>query len=365
MAELNAVVINVNLSEAAFIVPHPGVSVIFANRGLVTAIDDGHRIQWLGSGKNDIKRQRLFLTLEFLLNCVYLQDASHFDFFMLGADTYRRDPLLHMILSLTHKYDLIPKGSDSDVIDQMQKCEQILQDVQDTTDAIQFVLKVMNIELSPSPQSPEDSFESANKLQYLKIRERCSQRTLNCQRRIDRINRTIETKNRLFNIHEATSVKQLTILAALFLPASLASSFLSMSQRFRDLGPLLYDWFGTFIFVGSASVAIFLLLRAALYVKGKLPKSWWSPREVWTLTRLVETGRHKFGPRVLVLIQVVVLLGLWGSVLACVTLGMFYNLGLGGRVLGYGVAGSAAFFVLTLVVMKAFFTVLDRIWETV
>lgn len=84
-----------------------------------------------------------------------------------------------MIVSLTQKYDPIPKGPGSDVIGRMKKCEQILQDVQDTTDAIHFVPKVMDIEVSPSPHCPGSSFESANKLQCLRIRERCSQRTLN------------------------------------------------------------------------------------------------------------------------------------------------------------------------------------------
>jgi hypothetical protein len=43
---------------------------------------------------------------------------------------------------------------------------------------------------------------------------------------------------------QSFSVTILTVLAAVFLPLSLASAILSMQYRFSELGPRLYDFFG-------------------------------------------------------------------------------------------------------------------------
>lgn len=69
--------------------------------------------------------------------------------------------------------------------------------------------------------------------------------------------------NEIFNVmsyrvaaKQATSVSQLTLLAAFFLPMSLASAILSMQTRFSDLNLVLYDFVGVVVILGTiASVA--------------------------------------------------------------------------------------------------------------
>ncbi|KAF2492991.1 hypothetical protein BU16DRAFT_95659 [Lophium mytilinum] len=283
--------------------------------------------------------------MDFLLTCVYLQEASYFeDFLLLDQEKFEDDPLFHMIFSLPHRFNQVPSGSDSDIIGQLQECEQILQTVQDVTGAILFLLKVMDLQPpSTSPTGGELSFECQHRAKYLRLRETCSQRVLNCERRIERINRTIETQNKLLNIRESTSVKRLTILAALFLPASLASSFLSMSTRFKNLGPLLYDWLGVLVIISSATIVLNFGVRAILYAKAKISRAIWSPWAGWTVGRKFERPVSKLASRIFVVMQLLVYLAVWGIILACFALGMFRDFKLGGRVLGYGIAGIAAF----------------------
>ena len=52
----------------------------------------------------------------------------------------------------------------------------------------------------------------------------------------------------------AIGVTRLTILAAIFLPASLSSSLLAMSTRFKDLNLLLYDFVGVFFLLGAMAL---------------------------------------------------------------------------------------------------------------
>lgn len=51
-------------------------------------------------------------------------------------------------------------------------------------------------------------------------------------------------KKSLTEERQADSVKRLTLLAAIFLPLSLASSLLSMGSRAKELGLLWYDYIG-------------------------------------------------------------------------------------------------------------------------
>ena len=66
---------------------------------------------------------------------------------------------------------------------------------------------------------------------------------------------------------QARSVKRLTLLAAIFLPLSLASSLLSMSTRTRDLGLLWYDFIGISSLLVIVMFFIYQSLRAQDIVK--------------------------------------------------------------------------------------------------
>ena len=56
------------------------------------------------------------------------------------------------------------------------------------------------------------------------------------------------------NKSSSAGVTRLTLLAAIFLPASLSSSLLAMSTRFKDLNLLLYDFIGVFFLLGALAL---------------------------------------------------------------------------------------------------------------
>ncbi|KIX92336.1 uncharacterized protein Z520_11944 [Fonsecaea multimorphosa CBS 102226] len=269
------------------------------------------------------------LTPDFLLTSVHMQPARSFDYFEINRE---RRQLLPMFLGIPHAYKKILRGSDAEVAYQPQTCAGILQDVQDVTEAILFLLTVLNLVSSGS----QINFESIHRMQYLKIREICSQRRLNCERRIERISRTLETRNKLLSMRESTSVKRLTILAAIFLPASLASSFLSMSTRFHELGPILFDWLGGFVLISSVTVVVYFAVKVILHLRSKGWRVYRPRRAYWAIGGKLDNGLEKLGARVSAALQLSLHLSIWALVLASFILGMFRSISLGNEVLFYG-----------------------------
>lgn len=117
------------------------------------------------------------------------------------------------------------------------------------------------------------------------------------------------------NFRQNNSVQRLTVLATLFLPMSLATGILSMGTRFKDLGPLLYDFFGVLVLVMTLVVVylavMFLLEHKLKYLR--LPAMF--------LTFVVVAG---YGP----------------LVLSSFLVGMFHDVVLGAKILGFGTAAS-------------------------
>src|SRR5207248_2743778 len=73
------------------------------------------------------------------------------------------------------------------------------------------------------------------------------------------------------NIQESEIVKRLTILAAVFLPLSLATGVLSMQTRFAHLGYLLYDLIGVFLLVGFIAILVFCILKLRVHIMALKP----------------------------------------------------------------------------------------------
>lgn len=70
----------------------------------------------------------------------------------------------------------------------------------------------------------------------------------------DRCNQRYELFLKNLSIDDSVSIKRLTVLAAFFLPLSLATSLLSMSTRFKDLHLLLYDFVGVFFLISTFTI---------------------------------------------------------------------------------------------------------------
>ena len=136
--------------------------------------------------------------------------------------------------------------------------------------------------------------------------------------RMDTRLRFLETSR---NIQESTSLWLLSLLAAIFLPLSLASSILSMQTRLVDLHYLLYDFFGVIVLFGSGALVIILIMKRIAKANG-------SAHGVLKIK-----GFNK----------IAVVLA-WATVLASFLVGMIVNVDLGLKILGIGVAANVVIF---------------------
>jgi hypothetical protein len=126
------------------------------------------------------------------------------------------------------------------------------------------------------------------------------------------------------NVSQTTNVQQLTLLATVFLPMSLAAGVLSMQSRFKDLGSLLYDFFGVVVLLAAIVMLLLVILSLLAYAKEQESRI-----------------EHNMVYRNLVrpILSTIVILGFLifgGLVLSSFIVGMFKDVVLGARILGYG-----------------------------
>lgn len=74
----------------------------------------------------------------------------------------------------------------------------------------------------------------------------------------------------------SSGVERLTLLATIFLPLSLSSALLAMNSRFRDLGPLLGDFLGTAILLGSFAILFIMIVNPLRATLGLATSEWHS-----------------------------------------------------------------------------------------
>ncbi|KAJ3548347.1 hypothetical protein NM208_g1048 [Fusarium decemcellulare] len=84
--------------------------------------------------------------------------------------------------------------------------------------------------------------------------------------RLSRMSGDLDHHLQLLNLsrdmNQSGNVQVLTLLATIFLPLSLSAGVLSMQSRFKDLGDLLYDFFGVVVLLA----AVVALLLVAMFV---------------------------------------------------------------------------------------------------
>ncbi|KAJ4295489.1 hypothetical protein N0V90_007502 [Kalmusia sp. IMI 367209] len=134
------------------------------------------------------------------------------------------------------------------------------------------------------------------------------------------------------NIRESTSLWLLSLLAAIFLPLSLASSLLSMQTRIVELHFLLYDFCGVIVFFGSIAIVIILTMKQFAKSKGN----------AHGIIRVNDGAT-----------MVVIMLG-WAAMFASFLVGMIVDVGLGLEILYLDAISTAGLFAL--------FTLLRYIW---
>lgn len=142
-----------------------------------------------------------------------------------------------------------------------------------------------------------------------------------------RMSRNVELTNLLRSMQESINSRTLNLLAYIFLPMSLATSLLSMSTRFAELGPLLYDFCGVIVLFASLLLMVFLMLKIYQRIKN--------------ITQFEERrnldSRHTRNIFYGLLFWAFVVI-LWPIVLSSFIVGMVVDISLGGRILGLGLA---------------------------
>ncbi|KAF2133670.1 hypothetical protein P153DRAFT_96699 [Dothidotthia symphoricarpi CBS 119687] len=152
---------------------------------------------------------------------------------------------------------------------------------------------------------------------------------------------TLDNHLRLFELsrgmHEAQSVRLLSILASIFLPLSLACGLLSMQTRFIDLHVLLYDFFGVLVLLGTIVIAILIVLRL---------HQWW--KVLLSQLDRDQMFRRYVRPKGHIVFLCFLFLG-WALLLSSFLVGMIKDVDLGLKILGYGVSAAAGICFVALI----------------
>jgi hypothetical protein len=163
------------------------------------------------------------------------------------------------------------------------------------------------------------------------------------------------------------SIKRLTLLAALFLPLSLASSLLSMGTRAKDLGLLWYDYVGICALMMLCVFIVYQFMHLLDYIRvarATTTASWLdkvkkqTPRGLWALAVFaidyVTSGKHR--TRKWVVMLWIFNYAFIGATVASFWIGMWKDVALGLKIWGYAAAGwGACFFLISVLRLCSFF----------
>lgn len=153
------------------------------------------------------------------------------------------------------------------------------------------------------------------------------------------------------DMSQSGNVQMLTLLATIFLPLSLSAGVLSMQSRFKDLGDLLYDFFGVVVLL-AAGVALLvtamILFSSMKELESRLFKYHWYKAILRPVILLTMSG---------------ITFTLGALVLASFLVGMFKDVVLGAKILGYGIAAAiGALVVIPYATLFVFW--LPNLWES-
>ena len=173
------------------------------------------------------------------------------------------------------------------------------------------------------------------------------------------------------SIRASEGVTRLTVLAAVFLPLSLASSMLAMEHRLTDLHLRLFDFVGIFFVLSSLAFVAYLLISGFWQLSRKVEEIWNKAKFSLGKSMPIEHARNGqpdprlFWSRLL-----------WGAFISCFVLfwliitiafvvGMVYDVIIGMKILGIAVA--CWVFVMGILVLCLFMFYIDdvkMIWRT-
>ncbi|KAI8963589.1 hypothetical protein F5Y11DRAFT_144506 [Daldinia sp. FL1419] len=156
------------------------------------------------------------------------------------------------------------------------------------------------------------------------LRGCCKDFKLRLTRFSDGLDHSLKFLSLARELNQSGNVQNLTLLATIFLPLSLAAGVLSMQSRFKDLGSLLYDFFGVVVLLA----AIVALLLGIMFILANVKE---------LESRMLKYKIYRqIGRRFLLGVFVLMLLTFGALVLASFIVGMFKDVVLGASILGYG-----------------------------
>ncbi|KAI1643676.1 uncharacterized protein F4817DRAFT_349015 [Daldinia loculata] len=156
------------------------------------------------------------------------------------------------------------------------------------------------------------------------LRGCCKDIKLRLTRFSDGLEHSLKFLSMARELNQSGNVQNLTLLATIFLPLSLAAGVLSMQSRFKDLGTLLYDFFGVVVLLAT----IVVLFLGAMFILANV-------KELESRLLKYEIYRQ-FGRRLLLSSFALILITFGALVLSSFIVGMFKDVVLGASILGYG-----------------------------
>jgi hypothetical protein len=198
----------------------------------------------------------------------------------------------------------------------------------DLTDPVAGLIAVLGSTFSDSNEGKEFRVFATE------LHCQCTEITKTTSRFSSRLDHHLKYLDVSRNMHESLRVWILSALASIFLPLSIATGLLSMQNRFIDLQVLLYDFCGVVVLLGTILFMIFQLVRGYVFLKERF--------EMWTPnSALARVAKYLVRGNAVVIVVCV-----WGLILASFLVGMIKDSGLGGRILGFGLAALFGLIVL-------------------
>lgn len=196
-------------------------------------------------------------------------------------------------------------------------------------ESVAMLESLLDLNVAVASQTPQDS-QLVAQLSILAAELRGCTRDISrlLSRSSDNLQDDLKYLDLARNAKETRSVQTLTLLATIFLPLSLSAGILSMQTRFKDLGNLLYDFFGVVVLLGCIAIVLLVLLYFLT-----------SLREFESMIRGVKA--YKWYVRPLITLTASGVLSIYaGLVLSSFVVGMFKDVVLGAKILGYGTAAA-------------------------
>ena len=287
-----------------------------ANKSHVTTFENPRIISsmlaetgWTSYSDGSLDTFAKLLTLDFFLASIYLQPVDYYG--KLIYPELSKDGVLEF--SLTKNPHLqVPLGlfeprlsaKSSEAFKEIEDAEGILRSVNNLVDSIEFVIKALKPDSTGVTQQPA---LKGHERRMQELEALCDERRDNAKRALEALNRQLDYLTKRHAIRESKAIKILTILASLYLPLSLSASLLGMQTPFRAVAHtvtaadqtlvgsnLLFDFFGVFIWLATATMFIVCGIRFAIWLKsnglGILSRNFRGQFSIWTYGK-----RWRFG----------------------------------------------------------------------